>query len=502
MYPVIDLFAGPGGLGEGFASLISEERYSFKTLASFECDPFAHRTLLLRHFFRNFDPHKRPKEYYKYLAGEISLEKLEITHREQWVEARKSVHKISLGTESHEEVFKLLSDKLKGHKKWVLVGGPPCQAYSLVGRSRRTNDPDFEQDEKHFLYKEYLKIITDHRPPVFLMENVKGLLSAKVNKVPVIQKIIKDLSHPKKAVGRSDNGLRYKLYSLQEKGEFKDNFDPSSFVIKAENYGIPQARHRMFIVGVRSDLIIEPEILNKQTAPSVKEIIGKMPKIRSRISKGIDNAEKWQQLLREAPKEQWVQTRSKSNEKLIALLSKLNYTNLPSRPFSKRYNKPEEMQGWFCDENLNVLTLHEARSHMDTDLYRYLYASSFSKIFKISPKLSDFPEELLPAHKNIDAGKSGKMFADRFRVQLSNQVSTTITSHISKDGHYYIHYDPTQCRSLTVREAARLQTFPDNYHFEGPRTSQYHQVGNAVPPYLAFQIAEIIKDVLDRMPQN
>ena len=154
-------------------------------------------------------------------------------------------------------------------------------------------------------------------------------------------------------------------------------------------------------------------------APSVKKIIGKMPKIRSRISKGIDSTEKWQQLLREAPKEQWVITRSKSNDRLSALLSKFNYTKLPSMPFSKKYNKPEEMQDWYCDGNLNVLTLHEARSHMITDLYRYLYASSFSKIFKISPKLSDFPERLLPEHKNVEAGKKGKMFADRFSSTTS-----------------------------------------------------------------------------------
>ena len=136
---------------------------------------------------------------------------------------------------------------------------------------------------------------------------------------------------------------------------------------------------------------------------------------------------------------------------------------------------------------------------MATDLQRYMYAAVFADITGRSPKMADFPSALLPDHANVDLAVSGRMFSDRFRVQLPDQVSKTITSHISKDGHYFIHYDPFQCRSLTVREAARLQTFPDNYKFEGPRTAQYHQVGNAVPPYIALQIAEVIAEILESM---
>lgn len=430
--------------------------------------------------------------------------KLSKLYPAQWKKAGQSALKISLGESTHEEVKKIISGRLKGSKKWVLVGGPPCQAYSLVGRSRRANDPEFEQDEKHFLYKEYLKIITDHKPPVFVMENVKGLLSAKIQGEPVIQKILRDLSKPKKAVGRSDNGLSYKLYSLSEKAEFKGDVDPASFVVKAEDYGVPQARHRMFIVGIRSDLDVVPEVLQKQDSITVKDVIGKMPKIRSGISKGADTAERWQKLILSASKSRWLQKISASNDEFAQTIDKyLNSPSaLPTHKSSQRYTAPKVMQDWYCDENLKVLTLHESRSHMETDLYRYLFAASYSEALDISPKLSDFPHELLPNHKNVEEGRNGKMFSDRFRVQLPDRASTTVTSHISKDGHYYIHFDPSQCRSLTVREAARLQTFPDNYHFEGPRTEQYHQVGNAVPPYLAKQIAEIIKDVLDRIEEG
>ena len=154
---------------------------------------------------------------------------------------------------------------------------------------------------------------------------------------------------------------------------------------------------------------------------------------------------------------------------------------------------------WFFDSKLGGVCNHTARKHIKKDLCRYFYAACFAKEYLKSPTINDFPRVIWPDHENILEASKGSMFADRFRVQIKNKPSTTITCHISKDGHYFIHPDPVQCRSLTVREAARLQTFPDNYFFEGPRTSQYSQVGNAVPPLLAKKIATIVYDLIKQI---
>ncbi len=155
---------------------------------------------------------------------------------------------------------------------------------------------------------------------------------------------------------------------------------------------------------------------------------------------------------------------------------------------------------WFNDPKLGGISNHIARGHMKEDLYRYFFAAAHTKAYGRSPRMKDFPTELLPKHKNVGKSLDKGAFDDRFRVQNSDGPATTITCHISKDGHYNIHYDPAQIRSLTVREAARLQSFPDNYYFVGPRTQQYHQVGNAVPPLLATQIADIVYDLIISIP--
>jgi DNA (cytosine-5)-methyltransferase 1 len=151
---------------------------------------------------------------------------------------------------------------------------------------------------------------------------------------------------------------------------------------------------------------------------------------------------------------------------------------------------------WFIDPAMGGVCNHTSRPHMTSDLHRYLFVAAYAKVHGRSPELIDFPVELWPDHRNLEDALLKGYFDDRFRVQMSDRPSTTITSHICKDGHYFIHYDESQCRSLTVREAARLQTFPDNYYFCGPRTHQYRQVGNAVPPLLACQIAGVVATLL------
>jgi DNA (cytosine-5)-methyltransferase 1 len=158
---------------------------------------------------------------------------------------------------------------------------------------------------------------------------------------------------------------------------------------------------------------------------------------------------------------------------------------------------PKELAAWLEAPGLGGVIQHEARQHMASDLARYLFAATFAQEFGHAPKLENFPIALLPDHENArDVVERRTPFPDRFRVQCGHGPSSTIVSHIAKDGHYYIHFDPTQCRSLTVREAARLQTFPDDYYFEGNRTQQYTQVGNAVPPLLARRIAEVVHGLM------
>jgi DNA (cytosine-5)-methyltransferase 1 len=500
---VIDIFAGPGGLGEGFTAFEENGKKPFRLCLSIEKDIAAHSTLLLRSFFRQFKNDKIPEDYWDYLKGGISRNELYALFPQQIATAREEALCLELGKVPEQTVKDIISHKLQGCKNWVLVGGPPCQAYSLVGRSRMKDIPSFEDDERHLLYQQYLRVLAAHRPPVFVMENVKGLLSAKHKGSKMVELILNDLQQPSLALTGMKNGLEYNLFSFSNKTD-KSEASPKAFLVKAEEYGIPQTRHRILILGIRSDIKITPELLPKVKTPSVFETINDLPRIRSTLSREEDSFSAWRDRVLEIGKAEWfIKCKTKGLRKTVQtieqtmeLLTKDELT--PGSEFINYNGKPNVYERWYRNRAGYFVTNHAGRGHMQSDLHRYIFAAAFALVNGKTVQLADFPTELLPAHRNVQDGVDKKCFGDRFRVQLKDRPSTTITSHISKDGHYFIHYDPTQCRSLTVREAARLQTFPDSYKFEGNRTEQYHQVGNAVPPLLSIQLAEIVCDILRR----
>ncbi|HUS08862.1 MAG TPA: DNA (cytosine-5-)-methyltransferase [Pyrinomonadaceae bacterium] len=506
--PIIDLFAGPGGLGEGFTAFRTpDNKRAFKIKLSIEKDEFAHHTLQLRAFFRQFDPGDAPLQYYDYLARRISRDQLFSLYPTQSEVARNEAWLAELGSyaTSYDEIDKRIQKGIGKRTKWLLIGGPPCQAYSLVGRSRiRGASPeDYENDHRHFLYREYLRILAMHQPPVFVMENVKGLLSATVKEQSIFNRIVADLTYPTAAVGmRSFNkGRRYRLVSIvKSQRNFLDGFDPRDLVVRTEDFAIPQARHRVIILGIRDDVAMPSSVLTPSGAPTIEETIGDLPRLRSSLSKEADSGEAWRDAVQEVINTSWFSNGDLHDDvrAIIASSAKRITCHLTrGDEYLAGKTKPAAHEEWYVDAKLEGVVNHATRGHIRKDLHRYLFAAAFAKSKGRSPLLQDFPTALLPKHENVQEALKDTKFNDRFRVQIAGRPSTTITSHISKDGHYFIHYDPSQCRSLTVREAARLQTFPDNYFFEGPRTEQYRQVGNAVPPLLAKQIAEIVADLLN-----
>jgi len=489
--PVVDLFAGPGGLNEGFSSVGEEQQKPvFSTIASFEMDSAACDTLRLRSAFRFVTRNKLDlRPYYEFLRGELSLDGLRASRdfSRAFDEAEGHVHQIELGPETRELSSNIIRQALADNgvrdsdSPWVLIGGPPCQAYSLAGRARRTNDARFEEDKKHFLYREYLQIIAEFAPPVFVMENVKGLLSSKNAGDGMFARILGDLRSPA-------HGLEYEIHSLVIHKE-TDEYHPNDFVIESERFGIPQKRHRVILLGLRKDIafpIHSIELLKEADEVTVSDAISGMPRLRSGLSRErADEAKKWQ-AIRETASNQFPRTLGENptnSEQLTRGGSFIRCESSVARADTR-------LSKWIIDENIGGVIQHETRAHMRDDLLRYWFAAVSSEVSGTSPKLRDFPKALLPNHANAESAL--RPFEDRFRVQVGSKPSTTVVSHIAKDGHYYIHPDPNQMRSMTVREVARLQTFPDNYFFCGHRTNQFTQVGNAVPPLLANQIGEIV----------
>jgi DNA (cytosine-5)-methyltransferase 1 len=490
--PIIDLFAGPGGLGEGFAGLRHGGRRAFRIALSIEKEPWAHATLTLRCFFRQFE-RRAPEAYYRFLQGATSLEALYTRFPEEARAARSESWLAELGHTDQHEVNGRISEAVGGVKTWVLIGGPPCQAYSLVGRARRRNDHSFAADEKHTLYRQYLQILAKHEPPVFVMENVKGLLSSKHDGESIMHRILADLRRPKE-------GLRYRLLSFTTEAPLSGGDqtpEPRDFILECERFGAPQRRHRVIILGVRDDLSIAAfrPLRPRPGAVTLRRALQGLPRIRSRISDGPDSTQAWRAALRRLGSNGGVGDDvdpgvARSIRRTLAALDRTP-AGTGSEFIRRRAN--QLLPCGITDVRLGAVCNHSSRSHISQDLHRYMFAACFAQSKGRSPTLSEFPIDLLPRHRNVRRKAEGEpIFADRFRVQLADQPATTVAAHIAKDGHYYIHPDPLQCRSLTVREAARLQTFPDNYFFCGPRTSQYEQVGNAVPPFIARQLATVV----------
>jgi len=518
---VVDLFAGPGGLGEGFSSHNGGKTFQIKVSA--EMEPSARSTLRLRAFYRllkNQYP-EGLEDYYNFCeTASVSTPYTDKTI-DAWKHADSEAQLLELGTdEGNTRLDNLLKDRLDDTKPWVLIGGPPCQAYSIVGRARNRGKSDYlaENDHRHFLYREYLRIIQKKRPAIFVMENVKGILSSMVGGERIFPQILRDLADPDLALGNTSDGPKYRICSLvaddaYESGADTNTIDPSNYIIRADEYGIPQARHRVILLGVSEDYLgaLGDHKLTPSPCLKVEQVIGSLPPLRSTLTRCKDSADAWTDLVRRHLQELHQECRSQQagvdirrvlfGEELGIVANAFGVEEL--NPGGLRVLKKQkwdgrtgtELDNWYIDERLRYWLNHEARGHMSSDLRRYVYAAVFANSYGHSPKgHGEFNMSgLAPEHKNWETGK----FSDRFRVQMRGGAATTITSHIAKDGHYFIHYDPKQCRSLTVREAARIQTFPDNYFFLGNRTQQFHQVGNAVPPLLAHQIADVVASIVN-----
>ena len=509
--PVVDLFSGPGGLAEGFAALKDPSGLPcFKVVLSIEMEPTAHRTLLLRGFLRKF-PSGYPAAYYEFLNGALAQEpEWASLYPHEWHEACQETRCLKLGTsESGHFVRRRIAEiRATYGDRTVLLGGPPCQSYSVVGRARNVGRPDYDvaSDERQTLYLEYAKVLKQLQPAIAVMENVRGMLSAKHCGRSIFRDVMESLAH----AGGKDRYRLVPFTSPYGSRSWDHDLRPKDFLVRAEEHGIPQRRHRVFVVCIRNDVAATlkangpPALDQAEATASVHDTIGAMPMLRSRLS-GNDDDSSWRRALTRAHRlalRHMLAMPSEIERRFrFALDHALGSTSEVALPHREAHGGtgfpdscPSALRNWIYDPKLTRLSNNETRGHIEDDIARYLYASAYAYASGRSPNVSDFPPALAAMHRSWNTGK----FADRFRVQLRDHPSTTITSHISKDGHYFIHPDPAQCRSLTVREAARLQTFPDNYFFHGSRTQQYVQVGNAVPPYLAWQIARQLSGLLKR----
>lgn len=444
-YAVVDLFAGPGGLAEGFAAVTGDNGAKpFKVVLSVEMEQSAHATLQLRSFLRQFTD-GYPDEYYAFLNNGTAEPDWAKLYPRHWALAEREALNLTLGKSADDVVLDLRLDELReAHgDRLVVIGGPPCQAYSLVGRARNRGVAGYlaESDPKHRLYEQYVRILGKLRPAAFVMENVKGILSSSLDGGSVFDLILGDL---KDAAGKDS----YRLVALSPggAGELALEPRPAQFVVRAERYGVPQARHRVIIVGIRNrdtghsvngnglgDILVAHD----RTA-TVADVLDGMPKLRSGLSKEADAAIEWFGVLNEAIatlKRSSSQLDSDHRAKFEARLSSFRTVDALQLPRSAAEPNgfgaacDAGLRSWLSDTKLKALPNNKTRGHMASDLTRYLFAALYAEVFLVSPKAADYPASLAPRHRNWATGK----FADRFRVQLVGRPATTVTSHISKE---------------------------------------------------------------------
>jgi len=360
--PVIDLFAGPGGLGEGFSAFqAANGRLPFKIVLSIEKDRYAHQTLTLRSFFRQFAPGSVPEDYYDYLRKVDEPEperrrRLFDAWPKQAEAAANTALLAELGVNDPQTIQERIRSALEGYDDFVLLGGPPCQAYSIMGRSRNSGNPGYRatEDKRQRLYVEYLKVLADHRPAIFIMENVKGLLSATPENQRIFERILGDLRSPCEAIVREGRRhadgrrrTRYNLFSLVQ-SENGDTEDLRRFTIRMERHGIPQARHRLIILGVRSDLDAESIApLSENNPVSVTEVISDLPEVRSGLSREEDALERWRERIQE------IRLRAFMNGHAITVQAAHGLQNKPG--------------AWFTNFSLSM---HPQGEGVNVDLFR------------------------------------------------------------------------------------------------------------------------------------
>lgn len=412
MLTFIDLFAGAGGLSEGFI------RAGYTPLAHIEMDKYACDTLKTRAAFHWLKANNKLQVYKKYLYEKQEKEDGSKLWDQVPPEIINGIIHEKIDKDTIDEIFTKV-DKLKGDKQVdIIIGGPPCQAYSVVGRAR---DPkNMKKDPRNFLYKYYLQFLKRYKPKMFVFENVPGILSAK-------------------------NGIH--LENIKN-GVDKAGYEIELRKLRASDYGVLQKRGRIIIIGWKKGLNLKyPELVKEHNPYKI------LPDLFSDL-----------------PERQQGQG---------SLTEIVQYT----AQATKYLEQSKIRNGW------EFTTQHVARPHnlIDMEIYKRAIMLWIDKGERLN--YANLPSEL-QKHNNKQA------FLNRFQVVNHDGFCHTVVAHIAKDGHYYIYPSLKQVRSITVREAARIQSFPDDYFFEGSRSAAFKQIGNAVPVVLAHKIAEEIKKML------